>query len=92
MIEHIDAESPGLYVVRTQGSEHVWNPQEGWYVRKPGRRGHWSMSDFPNHRRVHWTRVERWPVVGQTFRVILTGDTPWHQSSTIREIEEVVPE
>lgn len=81
----------GRYLVKTQGSIHLWDLDNKFYVRNPSPESmaNRHMPDHVNHRPLSWVKVERWPKVGQSFLTILNGDMPWHRSSTIRSIERL---
>ena len=89
-VNELTEEMTGSYLVTTQGSTHLWNLDEKYYVRNPGplskSRG---IPGYFNGREIRWVEVTRWPKVNDVFFTILNGDVPWHQSSTIKSIERV---
>ena len=89
-VDELTEDMTGKYLVTTQGSTHLWDLDARHYVRNPGPESlSIGFADHHNNRPLQWTKVERWPVVGDTFLTILHGDMPWHRSSTIRSIEKV---
>lgn len=81
----------GLWLVTTQGSEHLWDLDAKCYIRNPGpaskSRG---IPGYFNGTALYWSHVEIWPKVGSCFYTIFSGcDIPWHTSSTIRSIEKI---
>lgn len=36
-VDKLDETMTGTYLIETQGSKHLWNLDEGWYIRNPGR-------------------------------------------------------
>ena len=82
----------GAWRITTQGSVHIWNLDDMTWVRQQVDGLNPMAKDG---KPVHLIEVVRWPEVGGTFYV-LCSERPqamrheWHQSSTIRAIEEVV--
>lgn len=93
-VEALTPEMRGTWLVKTQGSEHLWDLDCMTYTRKPGSRSLSGAFTF-DHRAVLITRVERWPRVGSTS--LLWFDDPsngeqaehWRQSSGIVSITEI---
>ena len=88
-VDELGPDSTGRWLVRTRGSEHLFDLDNGTYRRTPGS-GH---GRFPHDgHTVRLTSVERWPQVGGTFFIWVDDhEHPdliehWHQSSTIRSI------
>lgn len=73
--------SKGRWRIVTQGSEHIWDLDEGTWVRHQ-RDGLNPMEIDERVQRLD--SIFRWPQVGGTFYVVSGGR--WHQSSTIRSI------
>lgn len=100
-ITKLTAEDSGVYMVETQGSFHLWNLDEGWYIRNPSRiptdqqivsealRG--FDPEFSGTRQPLGS-VERYPEVGNTFFVRLPPPQNWHQSSLIKSITKIEEE
>ncbi|MGN6131232.1 MAG: hypothetical protein ACTHOK_12920 [Nocardioidaceae bacterium] len=59
--ETLSAADVGCWLVRTRGSAHVWDLDEGRYVRMPGPTAAPMLFD---HQPVALGRVEWWPSVG----------------------------
>lgn len=94
MPDTINYTTPGTWLVRTQGSEHVWDiqPDRVMYRRIPGK----GRQSFPaDEHFVRLTCIQRWPTIGDTFFVWF--DDPqypslmdqWRRSSTIVSIESL---
>lgn len=93
-MNEITAEDTGVFLVKTRGSEHLWNLDEGWYIRNPGRVGETNSElmrglDGFNGVRLPLDKVHMWPKVGASFHVVLPPPRYFHQSSTIRSIERI---
>ncbi len=89
-VDELTEDMTGKYLVTTQGSTHLWNIDEKYYVRNPGPESKsFNIPGYFNNREIYWIKVGVWPKVGSMFHTILHGDVPWHQSSTIRSIEKV---
>jgi hypothetical protein len=84
----------GRWLVRSRGSEHIFDLDAGTYRRLPGPgRGRFAHDGFT----VRLGRVVRWPRVGDTFFIWVDGpELPewvhWHQSSTNRSITQLPAE
>jgi hypothetical protein len=91
-VDALGPESTGRWLVRSRGSEHLFDLDAGTYCRTPG----------PGHGRfrhdghtVKLTNVVRWPRVGDTFLIWVDDhEHPnllehWHQCSTIASITRV---
>lgn len=94
LVEKITAESTGIYLVKTQGSTHLWNLDEGWYVRNPTRTDSTYSEVLRGLGGLNGTqqpleKVERYPEVGGTFMVFLPPPHNYHRSSQIRSIERI---
>lgn len=81
--------STGRWLVRSHGSEHLFDLDAGTYSRRPGPgRGRFRHDGHV----VRLTRVERWPRVGESFLIWVDDhEYPnalehWHQSSPIVSI------
>lgn len=91
--EAVDALEPGmggLWLVTTQGSEHIWDLDKMTYRRIPG------AAQFAGDDETHAvTRVSLWPRVGQVF--LVWYDDPedpsrldqFRRSSIVRTIERL---
>lgn len=97
---HVDALTPemnGSWMVKTQGSQHVWNLDQLTYTRIPGPHSRSGGFAF-DHRPMAITRVERWPRVGSTSLLWYNDPTGpdhaehWRQSSKIVSITEISTE
>ena len=96
-VDELTPETTGVWAVETQGSIHIWNLDEGWYARNPGREVTIAeifkgFTDDFNGRKNYLHHcgdimVDRWPKVGETFYVHLPPPNYWHQSSTIKSIK-----
>jgi hypothetical protein len=84
--------STGRWLVRSRGSEHLFDLDAGTYSRRPGA-GHGRFRHDGHV--VRLTRVERWPKVGERFFIWVDDhEQPaavehWHQSSPIVSITAV---
>ena len=94
---HVDAlvpEMTGMWLVKTQGSEHIWNLDHSTYTRLPGSRSRSGTFAF-DHQPMAITRVERWPRVGFTSLVWYADPTNplstehWRRSSRIVAITRI---
>lgn len=93
-VQALTPEMSGTWLVKTQGSEHLWDLDRMTYTRIPGSRSLSGAFTF-DHRAVLITRVERWPQVGSTS--LLWFDDPsngeqaenWRQSSRIVSITKI---
>lgn len=94
---HVDALTPeitGIWLVKTQGSDHIWNLDHHTYTRLP--RSHSRSGAFAfDHQPMAITRVERWPRIGSTSLLWYNDPTDpdltehWRQSSPIVSITEI---
>jgi hypothetical protein len=89
-IDSISPKDRGVFLVRTQGSEHTWEIEDDGtvHVTRESARSNPGL-DHINGRRNYVTAVDVWPTVGNCFLYFMGGDVPWTRSSTIREIERV---
>lgn len=94
VITKLGPDDTGVYLVTTQGSQHIWNLDDMTYTRLPGlqsKSGSMEFDAIP----VKLTRVERWPEVGSTSFIfyddLYMPDTleQWRQSSRIDRIEKI---
>ena len=93
-VEALTPEMNGSWLVKTQGSEHIWDLDRMTYTRIPSSHSRSGAFDF-DHQTMLITRVERWPRVGSTS--LLWYDDPsdgeqtehWRQSSQIVAITQI---
>jgi hypothetical protein len=93
-VDALTPEMNGIWLVKTQGSEHIWNLDHETYTRLPQSRSRSGAFAF-DHQPMAITRVDRWPRVGSTS--LLWYDDPtepdhtehWRQSSRIISITEI---
>jgi hypothetical protein len=88
-------EMTGRWLVRTQGSWHLWDLDAMTYMREPGPESK-SGSFAHDGKPMTITRVDFWPKVGATSLVFYDDpDDPtkeqWRWSSTIRMISPAGP-
>jgi hypothetical protein len=88
-VDHLGPDSTGRWLVRSRGSEHLFDLDAGTYRRTPGP----GRGRFPNDgHTVRLASVERWPRVGGTFLIWIDDrEHPdvlehWHQSSVVQSI------
>ena len=84
--EHVDALNPsmkGRWIVKTQGSEHVWDLDLHLYERhqldglNPMRRDREPLVLMPSH-------VMRWPEVGHVFIILVSDVSEDPTTATLR--------
>jgi hypothetical protein len=81
----------GIWLVKTQGSEHVWDPDRWTYERRPGP----GRSKFDGDNEAFpITDVRRWPCVGESFDVVFDWSLQdqWRISTAVRSIEPYAPD
>lgn len=94
-VVELGPESRGRWLVRSRGSEHVFDLDARTYQRRPGA----GRGAFRNDgHTVRLGRVERWPRVGESFFIWVDDHQypdsleHWHKSSTIACITPLLPE
>ncbi|HYB39743.1 MAG TPA: hypothetical protein VEF72_31185 [Mycobacterium sp.] len=91
-VDELRAEMGGRWLVRSRGSSHIWDLDQGTYERRPGAAslsGAFDYDGVPHS----ITRVEQWPKVGS--KSLVWFDDPrrpldveqFRRSSTIVRIE-----
>lgn len=90
-IHTITPNDRGVFLVTTQGSEHLWEIEDDGsvFVTRESQRVNPYGLNMINGRRNVVTSVEAWPMLGGTFLYCMSGDIPWTRSSTIRNIERI---
>lgn len=93
-VGELGPESTGRWLVRSRGSEHLFDLDAGTYRRRPGA-GHGRLRH--DGHTVRLTRVERWPRVGEAFFIWVDDrEYPalehWHQSSPVVGIYPLPPD
>ena len=92
-VDELGPENTGRWLVRSRGSEHIFDLDAGTYIRHPGA-GHGQFRN--DGHAVRLTRVERWPKIGEPFFIWVDDhEHPavlehWHQSSSIISITSLV--
>ncbi|MBU8826962.1 hypothetical protein [Mycolicibacterium goodii] len=93
-VEKLDPAMGGVWLVVSQGSQHIWDLDTMTYTRVPGARslsGKFAMDGKP----IPIARVERWPQVGATSLFFFDDSTDaaryehYRQSSRIDSITRV---
>jgi hypothetical protein len=93
----VDALTPGIngsWLVKTQGSDHIWNLDHETYTRIPQSHSRSGAFAF-DHQPMSITRVERWPRIGSTSLLWYNDPTDsdltehWRQSSSVVSITEI---
>lgn len=91
-MDRLTGEDRGVFLVKTQGSEHTWTITDDHVtiLRESKRHNPFGMDAMNG--RPYYATVKAWPEVGGCFATIINGgagDVPWTRSSTIRSIERV---
>lgn len=98
-MDRLTEEDRGVFIVRTQGSAHIWDigehPRKGTVhvtvTRYSSRRNPFGVDALTG--RPYTATVQTWPEVGSCFLNTINGgagDIPWTRSSRIASIERLV--
>ena len=85
-VEELTPDMRGVWLVKTVGSQHVWNLDAATYTRLPGEgRAQWDADG----RACPILTVGSWPRVGSRFYLHFLGPlgVEWRYSSTVQHIE-----